>query len=100
MEAVTNRNKLLFLGSIITLVSSLLAAFIPNIAYVIVVGYQGMPMPELGPHVYYPSLNLNAHMYTLRFVVVAFAAMLGIFSLLVPKSKRIYPVFQALFLAI
>ncbi len=65
------------------LVFSLLAAFIPYLAYVVLVSYGGS-----GPYASYRSLDLSIHPYTFRFIVAAFAGIVGLGFLFGPLKRR------------
>ena len=82
MWAVANRN-LVILGSIVTLVFSVLVALIPRLAYVLIISWLGP-----SPHISYPPFDFSTHVYTLRFAVAAFAGILGLFSMIGPQSRR------------
>ncbi len=84
MWAVANRN-LVILGSIVTLVFSVLAALVPRLAYVLIIAQLG---GSATPHISYPPFDFSIHVYTLRFAVAAFAGILGLFSMIGPQSRR------------
>ena len=90
MKRTNLNNLLLFCGSFITLTVSLLAAFVPGLAYATVHSYfQDVPNPYGLPYVQYQSLDFSAHIYTIRFLVSAIGGLIGLFTLL-GKNKKAY----------
>jgi len=78
---------LLFSGSFISLFVGLLAAFIPNLAFITVYSYfMDASNPLMGlPYVGYQPLILASHIYTARLVMAAVGGLIGLFALLRKK---------------
>ncbi len=80
MDLSNFKNILLFSGSSLTVCASLLAAFVPGLAFLSVHSFFiDVPNPPYGlPYVSYQSLNLSTHIYTARFIFAALGGFLGL----------------------
>ena len=90
MTRISLNNLLLFCGSSITFATSLLAAFVPGLAYATVYSYfMDKPNPYGLPYVQYQSIDFISHLYTGRFLLSAVGGLIGLLALL-GKNKKTY----------
>ena len=78
---------ILIFGSILALVASLLAAFIPGLAYVTVyANWSDFLIPDAPHYVTYPPFILSMHELTLKLLVTACGGLLGLLSIFEHKT--------------
>ncbi|MBT0158653.1 hypothetical protein G4O51_01570 [Candidatus Bathyarchaeota archaeon A05DMB-2] len=81
---------LLFFGSIMTLISGLLTAFIPRLAYVTIYTFSEFPLELPTPLVRYSSLEFSFHPATLGLLLASAGALTTLLSQITTAKKAMY----------
>jgi hypothetical protein len=78
----------LFVGSLIALTSSLFAAFVPSLAYLIVSAkWSDFLLPNAPHYITSPAFVLSIHEFTLKLLVTAFGGFFGVLSIFERKKS-------------